>query len=142
MVRHEFVKKRLNTKEIDLLLTKVRLGHLATMDSEGSPYVVPVDYKYIDGIIYFHGASKGQKLENIRINPKVCFEVTWIDPAESMLRAYGSAVGRRWEGVVIRGKAEQVSVPRERSKVFPKSEKGVFKITPILITGRSTFRKK
>ena len=115
MARHEFIKKRLNAKEMDLLLTKVRLGHLATVDSEGSPYVVPVDYKYVDGSIYFHGASKGQKLENIRKNPKVCFEVTWIDPAESMLRSYGSAVGRRWEGVVIRGRAEQVMKKRQEA---------------------------
>ena len=140
-MRHEFEKKLLEKKEMDLLLAKMRVGHLATVDSDGSPYIVPLDYRYVDGVIYFHGATKGQKIENIRINPKVSFEVTSIDPAESRLRSYGSAVGRRWECVVIRGRAEHVTDQAERTKAFPKSSKGVYKIKPELITGRSTFRK-
>jgi len=41
----------------------------------GLPYVVPVCFVYHRGRIYFHSASEGMKLDFIRCNPRVCFEV-------------------------------------------------------------------
>lgn len=50
-------------------------GTLATVCSNGYPYATPLSYIYMDGSIYFHCASEGQKLENISGNPRVCFTV-------------------------------------------------------------------
>ena len=54
--------------------------HLAMCD-ENTPYVVPMSYGYElseDGklILYLHCASEGRKLEMLRKNPNVCFEVS------------------------------------------------------------------
>lgn len=50
-------------------------GFLGTVDKDGCPYVVPLNYIYHDGHIIFHCALEGYKLDNIRNNPKVCFTV-------------------------------------------------------------------
>ena len=50
-------------------------GFLGTVDREGCPYVVQLNYIYHDGYIIFHCALEGHKLDNIRHNPKVCFTV-------------------------------------------------------------------
>lgn len=84
----------MNKTDMDDHLTRMRFGHLATVDGEGNPYVVPIDYRYVDGMIYFHGADKGQKIENIRRHPNVCFEVTSVDPLDSMFRSKSQAGGR------------------------------------------------
>ena len=42
---------------------------------EGEPYVVPVAYGYEEGKIYFHSARQGRKLDFIRGNSRVCFQV-------------------------------------------------------------------
>lgn len=39
-------------------------------------YVVPLNYTYVDGMILFHCALEGRKLDMIRANPRVCFEVS------------------------------------------------------------------
>jgi nitroimidazol reductase NimA-like FMN-containing flavoprotein (pyridoxamine 5'-phosphate oxidase superfamily) len=39
------------------------------------PYIVPMNYGYADGVLYFHGASEGRKLDLIRKNNKVAFEI-------------------------------------------------------------------
>ena len=43
------------------------------------PYVVPMNYGYTmeDGklVIYLHSAVKGKKLEMVRTNPRVCFNI-------------------------------------------------------------------
>lgn len=42
------------------------------------PYVLPLNYGYADGCIYIHSARKGKKLDCLRSNPKVCFEVSEV----------------------------------------------------------------
>ena len=45
------------------------------LSMDGQPYVVPLNYAYVDGKILFHCALKGRKLDCIRANPNVCFVV-------------------------------------------------------------------
>ena len=42
---------------------------------EGWPYIVPMNFGCLDGKLYFHCASAGTKLDLIKANPNVCFEV-------------------------------------------------------------------
>jgi nitroimidazol reductase NimA-like FMN-containing flavoprotein (pyridoxamine 5'-phosphate oxidase superfamily) len=60
---------------MESLLREALVGCLATVGPDGSPYITPLNFVYHQGRIYFHGALKGRKVENIRANPRVCFEV-------------------------------------------------------------------
>jgi len=51
--------------------TVLRLG---LCDGEW-PYVVPLNYGLHKDNLYFHCANEGKKLDLIRANPRVCFEV-------------------------------------------------------------------
>ena len=48
---------------------------MATVGSDCYPYVTPVNFVYDQGCIYFHCALKGEKLDNIARDARVCFEV-------------------------------------------------------------------
>ncbi|HIJ95494.1 MAG TPA: pyridoxamine 5'-phosphate oxidase family protein [Desulfuromonadales bacterium] len=48
---------------------------LAMVD-DGEPYVVPLNYGYRDGTLYFHGASEGRMIDILRRGGRVCFEIT------------------------------------------------------------------
>jgi uncharacterized protein len=74
-------------------------GVLATVDAEGRPYCVPVDYITIDRFVYFHGAKTGYKLDNIAHNNQVCFTVTGIS------ELVPSGFTRKYESVVLFGNA-------------------------------------
>ena len=39
------------------------------------PYIVPVNFGYRDNCLYFHSAKEGKKIDMIRGNNKVCFEI-------------------------------------------------------------------
>ena len=58
---------------------------------EGEPYVVPVAYGYREGKIYFHSALKGKKLDFIRGNSRVCFEVDEWQKGWGSVICYGRA---------------------------------------------------
>jgi len=62
-------------KEMIRILASTNIGRLATIDSEGYPYITPVNFVFHEGCVYFHGAPEGEKLDNLTRAPRVCFEV-------------------------------------------------------------------
>lgn len=61
-------------EEVDQFLTLARVGRLGITLKDG-PYIVPVGFGYADGKIFFHTCSKGLKMDGIKSNRNVCFEV-------------------------------------------------------------------
>jgi uncharacterized protein len=67
----EFIDSKTEMEEI---LRQETIGWLG-LSGEGGPYVVPLNYAYMDGRILFHCALEGFKLDRIRTNPEVCLSV-------------------------------------------------------------------
>lgn len=61
--------------EIQRILSLTNIGRLATSGQDGYPYITPVNFVSLEDKIYFHCAPKGEKLDNLMHNPRVCFEV-------------------------------------------------------------------
>ena len=62
-------------KEIERILSLTNIGRLATNGADGYPYITPVNFVNHKGNIYFHCAPKGEKLDNMKRDSRVCFEV-------------------------------------------------------------------
>ena len=98
-------------KEIERILSLTNIGRLATVGQDGYPYITPVNYVSLGGKIYFHCAPKGEKLDNLRQNPRVCFEVDIplsyidrdLDPARPACQLH-----QYYHCVIIRGTATDV----------------------------------
>lgn len=67
--------RQISYEESMKLLQEGEYGVLATVDDENQPYGTPLSYIISDSFIYFHCAQAGQKLQNIKLNPRVCFTV-------------------------------------------------------------------
>ena len=65
--------KEIGVDDAIKLLTESEYGVLSTVDNDGQPYGVPLNYAYKDNCIYFHCALKGHKIDNIGDNSKVSF---------------------------------------------------------------------
>lgn len=85
----------LNDIEIKNVLTSQIIGRLACTDGK-HPYIVPVTYTY-DGDYIYGQTSEGKKLDILRKNSEVCFEV---DVITNM---------RNWKSVVITGLFEELT---------------------------------
>jgi nitroimidazol reductase NimA-like FMN-containing flavoprotein (pyridoxamine 5'-phosphate oxidase superfamily) len=66
--------KEMNREEIDQFLTCARIGRLGIL-VEGGPYVIPMGFAYDSKKVFFHTCCKGMKIEALRRDPRVCFEV-------------------------------------------------------------------
>ncbi len=67
-----------DANEIAEFLAQAPVGRLATC-RDGRPYLVPVSFVYHDGRFYVHSGPTGRKMDNLRANPRVCFEVDQLD---------------------------------------------------------------
>ena len=71
--------------ESEALLLKAQSGRIATVCSDGLPYITPVNYAYdpLTRHVYIHHAAKGGRLlDNLKINSRVCFEAD--EPVEAV----------------------------------------------------------
>lgn len=66
-------------KEIINILEKCKTAHVAMIDN-GMPYVVPLSYGYVlengELTLYFHSAKEGRKIDILKENNKVCFDIS------------------------------------------------------------------
>ena len=56
-------------------LSSESTGRIASMDADGFPQIIPMNFVFINDVIYMHSHIRGEKLENIKRNDKVGFEV-------------------------------------------------------------------
>ena len=96
--------RQLTSAEIDDLLSKQIVGRIGCC-YENEIYVVPISYAYEDNIIYCHG-FEGKKMEMMRKNPKVCFQV---DEMKDM---------GDWKSVIAWGDFEELSDEKEKNKAL------------------------
>ena len=93
-------------EKIQSFLENEKTGFLGLVDGP-MPYVIPLNFVWLNGAIYFHGASEGGKVDIIAENAKACFTVsanqgTLTDPVPAKTdTAYMS--------VMIFGEAELVA---------------------------------
>ena len=64
----------MTTERAEAVLQTAPVGRLG-LNLAGESYVVPLNFAYLEGNIYFHCAKVGKKVEMMRENPAVCFEV-------------------------------------------------------------------
>ncbi len=105
---------------IDLFLRQQDTGLLGTVDREGWPYCVPVNYIWQGGSIYFHSGS-GSKLDNLRRNSKVSFTV--VEPLAVVTSEFTSSPCRNTQlgrSVIIRGEAREIESPEQKQLILNK----------------------
>ena len=79
-------RQALSWQETEEILRRGTSGVLALAGADGYPYAVPLSYVYTQGILYFHCAKVGHKLESIRRCEKASFCV--VDRDEIKPEAY------------------------------------------------------
>ena len=110
------------------ILNKGKVLHLGlAVDNE--PYVVPMNYGYTKEngklVMYLHSAVRGKKLDMIRINPKVFFEIDCdIQPFDGVKpcqygMVYSSIMGKGLASIV-----EDVEEKKQAMSILMKTQTG------------------
>ena len=60
--------------EIENIIRRASVCRLGLCEKE-HPYIVPLCFGYEDNVLYFHSAPDGRKLDILKKNNNVCFEI-------------------------------------------------------------------
>ncbi len=97
--------------QVEQVIQAARVCHLALADN-GQPYVVPLNFGYRDGVVYFHSAREGRKIDMLKANPRVC--LAFSSPGDLVQGDTACKWGQLFESVIAFGKARLVEDEDER----------------------------
>lgn len=90
------------------IMNNALYGVLSTVDNNGFPYGVPLNFVYQDSSIYFHCTKEGHKLDNIAENANVSFCV--VDDVETIADKFTT----KYKSVIAFGKAQEISGEKKK----------------------------
>jgi len=95
------------------ILATATVCRLAMVD-DGEPYVVPVNFGYRDHALYVHSAATGRKIDILKRNSRVCFE---IESAATITKhAEPCHWGTRARSLIGYGRAEIITDRTEKQR--------------------------
>jgi nitroimidazol reductase NimA-like FMN-containing flavoprotein (pyridoxamine 5'-phosphate oxidase superfamily) len=96
-------------------------GFLGVTRPDGWPAVVPLNFVYTDGRVYYHGAREGEKMGSVQADDRVTFLVV---EAFSLVPSYfrdprlACPATQYYKSVVVRGRARVVHEPEEKARAL------------------------
>jgi nitroimidazol reductase NimA-like FMN-containing flavoprotein (pyridoxamine 5'-phosphate oxidase superfamily) len=57
---------------METVILASKICHAGFAGTDGTPYVIPMNFGYREGVIYFHSARKGTAIDMLDRNNKVC----------------------------------------------------------------------
>ena len=105
-------------EKIKEFLNEEHVGRISSIDENGFPQIIPMNFVFLNDAVYMHSHVKGEKLDNIFRNNKVGFEA---DRELEFLPSYfedpcnASLADTLYISVVIKGIASFVSDREEKT---------------------------
>jgi len=105
-------------EKIKEFLNEEHVGRISSIDENGFPQIIPMNFVFLNNAIYIHSHVKGEKLDNISRNNKVGFEA---DRELEFLPSYfedpndASLADTLYISVVIKGIGSLVTDRKEKT---------------------------
>ncbi len=112
---HRNDKQINDTAAIEDILSRATVCRLG-LCVNNQPYVVPLCFGYKDNALYFHCAGQGKKLDILRKNNNVCFEV---DIERELIKGEAACDwGMKYKSVIGFGKAVFIEGTESKRKAL------------------------
>jgi len=106
-----------NRETMISMLERSPVGRIATINYEGFPVIKPVNFLYLDGKIYLHSSTKGEKIEDIQRGSPVCFEVD--EPIAYVIASkVACQASYYYRSIIVKGKASFVEDQDKKMKIL------------------------
>ncbi len=98
---------------IKAVFATAQVCRIAMVDN-GEPYIVPLNFGYRDHALYIHSAAAGRKIDILKRNATVCFELE--STSEIIKHAEPCHWGTKSRSVIGYGRVEIVTDPKEKER--------------------------
>ena len=106
-------KEIVDREEVESVIQKADICRLG-LSMDNRPYIVPLNFGYREKCFYFHTAQVGRKIDMIRQNSAVCFE---LEADCELVRAENPCDwGMKYRSVIGHGTASVVTDAEEKKR--------------------------
>ena len=104
-----------DAEAVESIVSKSKVCRIA-FSRDDMPYIVPMIFGYKDSVVYVHSAPEGKKIEMLKANANVCFEV---DVDHELVEADTACdFGMKYRSVIGFGKAEIIEDTADMKKAL------------------------
>ena len=149
-MKHRIISKR---EDIDEIIKRCEFCNLSMVDENNSPYVIPMNFGYNQGIVYLHSSRQGKKINILQKNNQVCLSFSTDHELRWQSEQVACSYSMKYRSVLLQGhvefidefdnKVEALKIIMnhytERKFAFNKpavSEVAVYKVIPGMVEGR------
>lgn len=105
-------------QDAEKIIAKCKTCFVGFADTDGTPYVLPMNFGYRDGVIYLHSGPEGSHLEVLERNNRVCITFCHGDKLVSQHEDVACSYSMRSESVICRGKVIFVDDIEEKTDMM------------------------
>lgn len=105
-------------KEVEPIIQSCEVCHIAMVDANNKPYVLPFNFGYSNGVIYLHSAPEGKKIDILKNNPHVSINFTTDHNLFHINEGMACSYGMQYKSVLVNGVIEFIEDDKEKVKAF------------------------
>jgi nitroimidazol reductase NimA-like FMN-containing flavoprotein (pyridoxamine 5'-phosphate oxidase superfamily) len=92
--------------DIEPIIQNCKTCHIAMVDENNKPYLLPFNFGYDNGIIYLHSDPIGKKIDILKENPNVCINFSTDYELFHINEDVACSYGMRYKSVLVNGVVE------------------------------------
>ncbi len=108
----------ISQREIDQIINGSIVCHIAMIDSNGLPYVLPFNFGYNEGRLFIHCAPEGKKIEIWKNNPKVCMAFSTDYEMRIQNEKVACSYSMKYRSVLVHGELSPITEYDEKINVL------------------------
>ena len=101
-------------EEIERIILKCEVCNLAMVDSNNTPYVIPMNFGYEKDTIYLHSGQTGKKIDILKKNPKVAVSFSTDHELRWQSEKVACSYSMKYKSVLASGHVEFVEEREEK----------------------------
>lgn len=106
------------TRELEAVLGRAEWGTLGLVSPQGAPVLVPLNFVFHEGRVYFHGAMAGEKFDLIQHGPEASFLVVEAYaqvPSYAFSPVDACPATQYFKSVLVKGQVVEVRDPVQKA---------------------------
>ncbi len=104
--------------EMEHIIDKCEVCHVAMVNEKGEPYVLPMNFAYHDQVIYLHSGPEGKKIDILEKNNQVCINFSTDYDLRHVNEEVACSYSMRYKSVLVYGKVEFVDELKQKEEIL------------------------
>lgn len=107
-----------DAKQMEEIIQSCDICYVGMVDLENRPYVIPMNFGYVEGFFYLHSGNEGKKLECLEKNPFISISLCTDRKLAYVNKEVACSYTMKSKSIVAQCKVEFIENLEEKEKIL------------------------